>query len=211
MAAWAGYVALAVLATVAPRNGFDVAVRDVARPGDDWGPAQQRWDVLQNALQPVVVLALLVAATLWAVVRRRSLRPALTTAVAAVSGVAVVAVSKALVARPDAFSAPGVPSGSFPSGHTFTAVAFLGLALLAVRPRPPAWAWGVVLLLGAGMGISLLVQGVHWATDVLASLLLGVACLATVVATGRRTGPSRVSRRCCRRPGDRAPRATGPP
>ncbi len=185
---WAGYAALAVLATVAPRNGFDVAVRDLARPGDDWGPVQQRWDVLQNALQPVVVLAVLVVATLWAVVRRRSLRPALTTATAAVAGVAVVSVSKVLVARPDAFSSPGVQSSSFPSGHTFTAVAFLGLALLAVRPRPPAWAWGVVLVLGAGMGISLLVQGVHWATDVLASIVLGVACLATVVATGAAGG-----------------------
>ncbi|MBI4940663.1 MAG: phosphatase PAP2 family protein, partial [Actinobacteria bacterium] len=187
---WAGYTGLAVLAALAPRNGFDVAVRDLARPGDDWGPAQQRWDVLQNALQPVVVLGVLVAATAWAVVRRRSLRPALTTAVAAVCGVAVVSASKVLVARPDAFSAPGVPSSSFPSGHTFTAVAFLGLALLVLRPRAPALAWAVVLLLGAGMGISLLVQGVHWATDVLASILLGVACLATVVATGAADGPA---------------------
>jgi undecaprenyl-diphosphatase len=76
---------------------------------------------------------------------------------------------------------------SFPSGHaTDSAAFFVALALIVavfVVRRPLARAMVVVAsgLLAASIGISRLILGVHWPTDVLAGWALGLAC-AVVVA-----------------------------
>ena len=77
---------------------------------------------------------------------------------------------------------------SFPSGHTTHAAAFaLGLWLLAARHRP-RWRVSVGIVLGTVAGlvaISRLYLQVHWPSDVLAGLLVGVLWAGLAAAAGR--------------------------
>ena len=62
---------------------------------------------------------------------------------------------------------------SFPSGHTTAAFAF-GVALfLTVQPK---WAKAAALVAAALMGLSRLYVGVHFPTDVLAGMAVGLFC-----------------------------------
>ena len=72
-----------------------------------------------------------------------------------------------------------ITSEAFPSGHMVTAFTFAGLLILGLRPR---WPWVVLLLAAASiMGISRMVAGVHWPTDVLAGAVVGLASVAAAV------------------------------
>ena len=77
-----------------------------------------------------------------------------------------------------------ISSKAFPSGHTVTAFTLAGLLILGLRPR---WPWVVgLLLLASMMGVSRMVAGVHWPTDVLAGSIIGLlAAWAAVWLTGR--------------------------
>jgi membrane-associated phospholipid phosphatase len=68
-------------------------------------------------------------------------------------------------------------SGSFPSGHTadaFTLAASLSLAFPRWWVVGPAFAWA------ATVGYSRMHLGVHYPTDVAASMILGIACAFVV-------------------------------
>jgi undecaprenyl-diphosphatase len=86
--------------------------------------------------------------------------------------------------RPSFGTAVSLPdSASFPSGHAAAAVAcvgalavLLGERLASERERSAVWAGA--LLLGAGIGLSRVVLGVHWVSDVVAGWALGAAWLA---------------------------------
>ncbi|HEV7651199.1 MAG TPA: phosphatase PAP2 family protein [Actinophytocola sp.] len=86
-------------------------------------------------------------------------------------------------ARPDDAHLVLVNSWAYPSGHSLTSTAVLGvLAVLAyrrVRSRPARVAIAVsgVALIGA-VGVSRVYLGVHWPTDVLAGWLVGALWLA---------------------------------
>jgi hypothetical protein len=80
---------------------------------------------------------------------------------------------------------------SFPSGHVLTYVGTYGVLayLLAARVRPTPIRWTLVagpVALIALVGPSRIYQGHHWATDVLASYLLGMSYVALVAAVYRR-------------------------
>lgn len=85
------------------------------------------------------------------------------------------------VLEADAFNLIGhsISSKAFPSGHTVTAFTFAGLLILGLRPR---WPWVALLLAIASiMGISRMVAGVHWPTDVLAGAIVGLVSVAAAV------------------------------
>lgn len=84
------------------------------------------------------------------------------------------------VARPPGVFEPGMfhlighslKSEAFPSGHTVTAFTLAGLLIFGLRLR----AAGTLLVLAVAsvMGISRMVAGVHWPTDVLAGSIVGL-------------------------------------
>jgi membrane-associated phospholipid phosphatase len=94
--------------------------------------------------------------------------------------------------RPDMVGALTQTSGfSFPSGHAMISVIFFGFLAYILVKSVSGWAWRAVLILGIGLaplaiGLSRLVLGVHYPTDVLAGWMVGAAWLAaclTVNAT----------------------------
>lgn len=100
-----------------------------------------------------------------------------------------------LVAAPSSYA--------FPSGHTTNSFATAtGLALGArhLLGRVPLWGWGS-LVLAAAISYSRIYVGVHWPTDVLAGVALGVACgwIASRPSVGRFFGRLSGRRRGLRR------------
>ena len=78
---------------------------------------------------------------------------------------------------------------SFPSRHTTLATLGAGLVADALTTTNPARAVArdAAVAVAAGVGVSRLVLGVHWPTDVLA----GWSCAAIVLTIARRYEPSR--------------------
>jgi undecaprenyl-diphosphatase len=129
----------------------------------------------------LIPLVLLVAGGLWFARKRfEALQIVLTTLVASL----VVYVAKTAVGRdrPHLWDTRWYWGSSFPSGHTLETAAVataLCLCVARVRPEwratvvPAAIAWVVMV------GLSRLVLGVHWPTDVAAA-----ACAGLLVAAG---------------------------
>lgn len=91
--------------------------------------------------------------------------------------------------RPDLVNALIPAQGlSFPSGHAFVAVSFYGLVAWYAIDRAKTWKAKISIAFLAAMvifaiGFSRIYLGVHWPSDVLASLALGTAWLAVVVTS----------------------------
>ncbi|MGC5029239.1 phosphatase PAP2 family protein [Micromonospora sp. DT229] len=98
--------------------------------------------------------------------------------------------------------APGL---AFPSGHALNAMLAAGVLVVVFLPRPPTPAragqpvtragplaqaaiWLGALLIALVTGFSRIALGVHWSSDVLAGLLLGLAVL-TATATALEVWP----------------------
>lgn len=95
------------------------------------------------------------------------------------AGVLLVYVLKSLVGRtrPALWQTDWYWGSSFPSGHTLSTAAFAtasALCLARVWPRAAAPAMAAALLWSGLVALSRLVLGVHWPTDVLAALCLGM-------------------------------------
>jgi membrane-associated phospholipid phosphatase len=86
--------------------------------------------------------------------------------------------------RPDAWLHIREVDFSYPSGHSVTAVFFVGLALLACDapvPRPLVSTLVALLAVGAiGLPWSRLALGAHYLTDVIGGLLFGLGWLCIV-------------------------------
>jgi membrane-associated phospholipid phosphatase len=130
------------------------------------------------------LVAVVVGASWW--IRTGNPRPALCLVSAfAGSGVLTVVIKYAVNRTPASGPLPSFSAGTFPSGHELFAVTVYGtLAVLAVRssrsPRlrwPPAVAFA---LLAAGVGLARVYLLDHFLSDVIGSVVLGVAWIAIV-------------------------------
>lgn len=108
--------------------------------------------------------------------RRRS--EALLLAVSQISSALMVFIIKTLVARgrPTLWETEWYWGTSFPSGHTLAVAAFATastLCLLKIRPAAHGITMTIATLWIFLVGLSRLVLGVHWPTDVLAAACIG--------------------------------------
>ncbi len=142
-------------------------------------------DVMRDlsGMGSTVVLTLVTMATVGYLLLNNARGTALLMATSAMSGTALVSVFKAAFgrSRPDlAYADFLVPSLSFPSGHaSMSAVVYLTLGAL-IASTLPRLAQRAYILASAGLmtmlvGLSRVVLGVHWATDVLGGWTFGVA------------------------------------
>jgi membrane-associated phospholipid phosphatase len=91
--------------------------------------------------------------------------------------------------RPPIDPAHAISSMAFPSGHAANSLAaFLAVALIAV-PVPHRWSATVAaLILGLSIGLSRIILGVHWPSDVLGGWALALLSVSAALAIGRRSG-----------------------
>ncbi|GAA0368487.1 phosphatase PAP2 family protein [Microbispora corallina] len=128
------------------------------------------------------------AAVAWLLYRRAyhlALWAATTITVGGLLGLAVkVVVARARPHLPDPVAL--APGASFPSGHTVNATLGAGILLLLalplVRERGRAVVWALAVLIPLAVGFSRIALGVHWFSDVVAGLVLGVAVVAATSA-----------------------------
>jgi undecaprenyl-diphosphatase len=98
----------------------------------------------------------------------------------------LVAATKLLVDRVDP-AGGSTAMASYPSGHAaFTVVCLTGMVVLfSVQSR--WWSWALVAVVAAAMAVSLLIIGLHWLSDVLGGVLIGLAVLGVFGAGTPRT------------------------
>lgn len=184
---WACLVAVGVLTLlvlVGVTQPIDDQLRWYFRPDDVWGARQWRADYVVEGLRPSYMLLLVCAVTTAVCAHRRSWRPLMVSASALLGGVVMLLGLKQLVGRPDPHG--DVYSGSFPSGHTMTAMLVVGVCLLLLSgARAALWVLTASLAIGLVMGYALLLQAAHWASDIVGGLLVALATLAWVVQSPR--------------------------
>lgn len=132
----------------------------------------------------VVVAATLIAAALALAVTRRW-RPLLFLAVVMLGEVTLFLATATIIERPrppvDHLGPTLPPTASFPSGHVAAALTLYGAVALLVATRTRAW-WRRAVLAAAALAtvavaLARLYHGVHYPTDVLGSLGLGLGWL----------------------------------
>lgn len=139
---------------------------------------------------PVVVLAPALVISGWLYRRGEQQRAKYWLAACAFAGLAGPVLEPLLqVPRPD-IGLSGLSPWAFPSGHTLRAMAVYGfLAVVLAGGMTPAWRWLPYVWAGTAVtlvGVSRLYFGVHWFTDVVGSLGLGLAWVAALGLAYRR-------------------------
>lgn len=141
------------------------------------------------------VIASVTVLALWFRGRRGD---ALLVAVVSAGAGLLVLVGKATVGRqrpPEEFRLVTETNESFPSGHALASAAIVGVLLVVFVPMIRSTGWRATAIGGGvlfvfAIGWSRIYLGVHWATDVIAGWLTGVAWLllcVTVREVWRRT------------------------
>ncbi|WP_052313691.1 phosphatase PAP2 family protein [Nocardia thailandica] len=197
-AALAGVAVLTVcVATAGGPTGVDQGVLDwmVGHRGGAMTSAVRVFTDLGGA---VAMTALAVGTVLWFAWRREWPTAALV-AVTALGAAILVPACKHLAGRtrpPEQTRLVVENSLSYPSGHALGTTVVTGIVATVLisriaRPSLRAAAAACAVAFVLGIGLSRLYLGVHWATDVLAGVLIGVAwvtlCL-TLFGLSRRRG-----------------------
>lgn len=132
-----------------------------------------------------VVVALTLVAAVLVLAATGRWRPVLFLAVAMVGEATLFLATASIIGRarpPVEHLGPDLPTASFPSGHVAAATTLYGGVAVLVVLHTRAW-WRWLAVAGAAVAVLLvaaarLYYGVHYPTDVLAGLLLGLAWLA---------------------------------
>jgi undecaprenyl-diphosphatase len=149
-----------------------------------------------SGLGSTIVLTLFTLATVAYLVIVSAPRQAMLVTTSIVSGTLLVDALKSFLgrSRPDSEYAELVTSSlSFPSGHaSMSALVFLTLATLVAgarsRRREQLFILGAAALLALLVGVSRVILGVHWASDVLGGWALGTAWAMLWLLLARRLG-----------------------
>ena len=175
-----------------PLHDADAGITDelhawaLTHPG--WRDAAVWWT---NIFDPMPLRVAALVLVVW-LVRRRAKRLAWWVAVTMVAGGLLGALLKVLVGRhrPDLLDPVARATGfSFPSGHALNAALASGVFVLVLLPvvRRRWLLWTGAGLVTVLTGLSRIVLGVHWTSDVVAGWLLGIAVVAaTAMAFDRR-------------------------
>lgn len=186
-------LSILVIGDASPLHDADAAVTDalhgyaLAHPA--WVDLNLWWSLVFGPF-PLRLAALLLV--VW-LLRRKARRLAIfVVATMAVGGVLGV-VLKLLVGRhrPDLLDPVARAAGfSFPSGHALNAALAAGVFVLVLLPVVKRrWLlWSAAIAVAVITGLSRIVLGVHWTSDVLAGWLLGVAVVAAMAAAFTRRG-----------------------
>jgi membrane-associated phospholipid phosphatase len=143
---------------------------------------------------PVGMPIMALLAMLLLALRRRSWTPVILIGAAGIGSLLMTIAGKDIIDRHRPNIALAIPpyehSASFPSGHTLNATVIAGIVgyLLWLRRRTvAAKATAVVapIVIAIVVGLSRVLLGAHWFTDVLAGWLLGALWLALVVTAHR--------------------------
>lgn len=137
-------------------------------------------------------LALCVAAATVVLLRAGRRRPAVFLVATTAAGGLLVQIVKALVSRPRPSLVAPVATAqgqSFPSGHTMgSTIVYGALLVVFAAPLPRRRRVAIVavaFVLVCAIGFTRLALGVHYISDVLAGLVLGLAWLAAATAAFR--------------------------
>ncbi len=153
-----------------------------------WG--DQIMTVISQLGDGVVQATLVMVLALWLLQRRRWLAAGHWLAAALFATVASWSLKQGLqLPRPQALY-EGAMSFSFPSAHTVLATCLYGfLSVLVARELPPQWRWlsyAVAWIMILAVAFSRLYLGVHWLSDVLGGLLLGIIWITALGVAYRR-------------------------
>jgi len=143
---------------------------------------------------PVGMPILALVALLLLALRRRSWTPVILVAAAGLGSLAMTIAGKDIIQRHRPLQIDAIPpfesSPSFPSGHTLNATVIAGVVayLILLRRRTAAGRTVTVVaavVIALVVGLTRILLGAHWFTDVLAGWLLGAAWLAIVITAHR--------------------------
>ncbi|MCU1474411.1 phosphatase PAP2 family protein [Amnibacterium sp.] len=143
---------------------------------------------------PVGMPILALVAILLLALRRRSWTPVILIAAAGLGSLAMTIAGKDIIGRHRPLHIDAIPpfetSPSFPSGHTLNATVIAGVVayLLVLRRRTAAGRTVTVaaaVVIALVVGLTRILLGAHWFTDVLAGWLLGLAWLGIVITAHR--------------------------
>ena len=141
-----------------------------------------------NIFGPTPLRVAALGLVIW-LLRRHAKRLALWTATTMAVGGLLGVLLKLLVGRnrPDLLDPVARATGfSFPSGHALNAALAAAVFVLVLLPvARGAWRrllWGAAVVVTVLTGLSRIVLGVHWTSDVVAGWLLGIAVVAVTAA-----------------------------